>query len=139
MDAVELCVLPRLPLARRRDRRIQRQVHGQPVRAARQFLSDPRRPQPGDLSQFLPRHRPVADDRHPPRKRQLSPLRPEERSTQRTRRDAKERQERATDACWVFKGWRATAAFIGGAGSLTVTLLNMLFPWSCFFLCVLRV
>ncbi len=53
MDPQRLCALPRLPRHRRRARRIQRQVHGQPAGAARLVACNAGRTQPYHLSQLL--------------------------------------------------------------------------------------
>src|ERR1700734_2761944 len=53
MDAEPLCRLPRLPAHRRRGRRVQRQVHGQPDGAARRGGGDAGRASALDLSQLL--------------------------------------------------------------------------------------
>ena len=55
--------------AGRRARRVQRQVHVQPDRAARRLVRDARRPHPRDLPQLLPPRRALAVQRHPPRAR----------------------------------------------------------------------
>ncbi len=58
---------PGLPPGGRRGRRVQRQVHVQPVRAARRLVRDAALAHPRDLPQFLPRRRALAVLRHPPR------------------------------------------------------------------------
>ncbi len=54
VDLERLQPLSRLPAGRRRGGRVQRQVHGQPVRAARWFLRHAARPRPRHLPQLLP-------------------------------------------------------------------------------------
>ena len=51
--------VPRVPASGRRGRRVQRQVHGQPARAARQLPGDAAGPRPADLPQLLPATRPL--------------------------------------------------------------------------------
>ena len=58
--------LPRLPPAAGRRRRVQRQVHVQPVRAARRLVRDAARPRAGELPQLLPARRAVAVHRPAP-------------------------------------------------------------------------
>ncbi len=53
MDPQFVFTLSGLPRYRRRARRIQRQVHGEPVRAARLVAGDAGQPHTCDLSQFL--------------------------------------------------------------------------------------
>ena len=60
--AVDLLGVQPLPGVRprpRSGRRVQRQVHGQPVRAARRIVRDTTRPHPGHLPQLLPTVRPL--------------------------------------------------------------------------------
>ena len=66
VDAQRLRALPRLPPARRRARRVQRQVHVQPAGAARRLLRHAARPHPRELPQLLPARRALAVQRHPP-------------------------------------------------------------------------
>src|SRR5262252_2007583 len=54
MDRQPVRRLSRLPRAGWRDRRVQRQVHGQPDGAARRLRRHAARPYPHDLSQLLP-------------------------------------------------------------------------------------
>ena len=61
----------RLPAAPRRGRRVQRQVHVQPVRPARRLVRDAGRSRPRELPQFLPARRAVAVQRRSPRPRRL--------------------------------------------------------------------
>ena len=60
MDIEQLCTLSGIPAGRRRHQRIQRQVHGQPVRAARVVLCHAIRPCAHQLSQLLPGRCPLA-------------------------------------------------------------------------------
>ena len=54
VDLLVLQPLPGLRTAPRGRRRVQRQVHGQPVRAAGRLVRDPAGPRPGHLPQLLP-------------------------------------------------------------------------------------
>ena len=74
MDAVELQRLPRLPACQRRRRRTQRQVHVQPVRAARRLKRHAHRPHPRELPQFLSTRRAVAVQRAAARASRLTAL-----------------------------------------------------------------
>src|SRR5690606_28350036 len=60
MDRQRLPGLPRLPPVAGRQRRVQRQVHERPVRAARRQLRHPARPRPRQLPQLLPPARALA-------------------------------------------------------------------------------
>src|SRR3546814_4782803 len=53
VDAQRVLAVSTLQAGSRRGRRIQRQVHVRPVRAARRLLRDTRRSHPADLSKFL--------------------------------------------------------------------------------------
>ena len=54
VDGIGLPAVPRVPAGRRRGRRVQRQVHGQPARAAGRLRAHPARPRPADVPQLLP-------------------------------------------------------------------------------------
>ena len=60
VDAQRLRALPRLSGRRRRARRVQRQVHVRPVRAARRLVRHAGQPHPRDLSQLLSARRALA-------------------------------------------------------------------------------
>ena len=72
VDAEPVLPVPRLPAAPRRARRIQRQVHVEPVRAARRELRYEPDARPPDVPQLLPRRRDVAVHRHPARPRPVA-------------------------------------------------------------------
>ena len=69
VDVVGLPPLPRVPPGRRRDRRVQRQVHVRPDGAARRLRVHPARPRARDLPQLLPAAVAVGAVRRPPRRR----------------------------------------------------------------------
>ena len=64
VDVEQLLAVPGLPAARRRARRVQRQVHERPARAARRLVLHARRSHPSIVSQLLPPSRALADDWH---------------------------------------------------------------------------
>jgi len=72
VDAIGLCGLSGLPATCRCGGRIQRQVHVQPVRAARQLVRDAGRPRARQLPQLLCARRAVAVQRGAPGARRLS-------------------------------------------------------------------
>ena len=72
VDAQPVLALPGLPPRRGRARRVQRQVHVQPVRAARRLLRHAADHIRADLPQLLPAGSPLAVHRHSPRPRHLS-------------------------------------------------------------------
>jgi hypothetical protein len=67
VDQQQLRAVPRLQTGGRRDRRIQRQVHGQPVCAARFIVRDAGRPCARQLPQLLPGIGALAVHGDPPR------------------------------------------------------------------------
>ena len=73
VDAQPVLPVSRLPAAPRRARRVQRQVHVEPVRAARRELRDEPDPHPPDVPQLFPRRRDVAVHRHPAGERPVAP------------------------------------------------------------------
>ena len=72
VDVELLQPLSGVPPRARRRRRVQRQVHGQPVRAARRQLRHPVGPRPGHLPQLLPAVGPLGLHRPAPGPRLLS-------------------------------------------------------------------
>src|ERR1700754_452670 len=73
MDAQLLFPLPRLSGRARSARRIQRQIHVQPIRFARRFLRHFSHSHSHDLSQFLPTGKTLAIHGHSASKRSVSP------------------------------------------------------------------
>ena len=66
VDVDRLLPLSGIPRRSGRRRRVQRQVHGEPVRAPGRVLRDPGRARPGDLPQLLPSGRPLVVRRRAP-------------------------------------------------------------------------
>ena len=73
VDLERLRPYPGFRAAPGRGRRVQRQVHGEPARAARRERASRRRAHPGHLPQLLPRLGPVALHRASARPRRLRP------------------------------------------------------------------
>ena len=69
--AVGVPAVPRLPAAAGARRRVQRQVHVQPVRPARRLVRDAGRPRARELPQLLPARRAMAVQRRPPGARRV--------------------------------------------------------------------
>ena len=65
VDIERLLALPGVPGRARRGRRVQRQVHGEPVRPARRVLRHAGRARPRDVPQLLPTRRPLGLQRRP--------------------------------------------------------------------------
>ncbi len=65
VDVERLLALPRLPSGARRRRRVQRQVHGEPVRPPRRLLRHPGRARASDLPQLLSPRCPLGLQRRP--------------------------------------------------------------------------
>ncbi len=75
VDGLGLRSLSGIPSGGRYRRRVQRQVHGQPVRAARWLVPDPARPRPDHLPELLPPVGPLGRDGATSGPQHLTPVR----------------------------------------------------------------